>query len=134
MKKIILSLFLAVSLSGCMALAGLSALMPSAWDPNQSAVITDIQQQSKRIDCKWKINEVKDHLEYLDEKTELLIIYSETKQTTDIFNMAQVYNTTLQDFYKRVETKSMSNSYCENKKAILIEQSNIIAKTLQGRN
>ena len=134
MKKIILYLFLAVSLNGCLALAGLSTLLPSAWDPNQSAVITDIQQQSKRIDCKWKINEVKDHLEYLDEKTEWLIIYSETKQTTDIFNMTQVYNATLQDFYKRVETKSMSNSYCENKKAILIEQSNIIAKTLQGRN
>ncbi len=134
MKKIILSLFLAVSLSGCVALAGLSTLLPSAWDPNQSAVITDIQQQSKRINCKWKIDEVKEHLEYLDEKTEWLIIYSETKQTTDIFNMAQVYNTTLQDFYKRVETKSMSNSYCENKKTILIEQSNIIAKTLQGRN
>lgn len=134
MKKIILYLFLAVSLNGCLALAGLSTLLPSAWDPNQSAAITDIQQQSKRIDCKWKINEVKDHLEYLDEKTEWLIIYSETKQTTDIFNMAQVYNATLQDFYKRVETKSMSNSYCENKKAILIEQSNIIAKTLQGRN
>lgn len=134
MKKIILYLFLAVSLNGCLALAGLSTLLPSAWDPNQSAAITDIQQQSKRINCKWKINEVKDHLEYLDEKTEWLIIYSETKQTTDIFNMAQVYNATLQDFYKRVETKSMSNSYCENKKAILIEQSNIIAKTLQGRN
>ena len=134
MKKIILYLFLAVSLIGCLALAGLSTLLPSAWDPNQSAAITDIQQQSKRINCKWKINEVKDHLEYLDEKTEWLIIYSETKQTTDIFNMAQVYNATLQDFYKRVETKSMSNSYCENKKAILIEQSNIIAKTLQGRN
>jgi len=134
MKKIILYLFLAVSLNGCLALAGLSTLLPSAWDPNQSAAITDIQQQSKRINCKWKINEVKDHLEYLDEKTEWLIIYSETKQTTDIFNMTQVYNATLQDFYKRVETKSMSNSYCENKKAILIEQSNIIAKTLQGRN
>ena len=134
MKKIILSLFLAVSLSGCIALAGLSTLLPSAWDANQSAAITDIQQQSKRINCKWKIDEVKNHLEYLDEKTEWLIIYSETKQTTDIFNMAQVYNTTLQDFYKRVETKSMSNSYCENKKTILIEQSNIIAKTLQGRN
>ena len=134
MKKIILSLFLAISLSGCVALAGLSTLLPSAWDPNQSAVITDIQQQSKRINCKWKIDEVKQHLEYLDEKTEWLIIYSETKKTTDIFNMAQVYNTTLQDFYKRLETKSMSNSYCENKKTILIEQSNIIAKTLQGRN
>ena len=134
MKKIILSLFLAVSLSGCMALAGLSTLLPSAWDSNQSAVITDIQQQSKRLNCKWKISDVNDHLVRLDEKVEWLIIYSETKQTTDIFNMAQVYNATLQDFYKRVETKSMSNSYCENKKEILIEQSNIIAKTLQGRN
>lgn len=134
MKKTILSLFLALSLSGCAVFGGLSTLFPSAWDSNQSAVITDIQQQSKRINCGWKINEVKDHLEYLDEKTEWLIIYSETKKTTDIFNMAQVYNTTLQDFYKRVETKSMSNSYCENKKAILIEQSNIIAKVLQGRN
>jgi len=134
MKKIILSLFLAVSLSGCMALAGLSTLLPSAWDSNQSAAITDIQQQSKRLNCKWKISDVNDHLVRLDEKVEWLIIYSETKQTTDIFNMAQVYNATLQDFYKRVETKSMSNSYCENKKTILIEQSNIIAKTLQGRN
>jgi hypothetical protein len=134
MKKIILYLFLAVSLNGCLALAGLSTLLPSAWDSNQSAVITDIQQQSKRLNCKWKISDVNDHLVRLDEKVEWLIIYSETKQTTDIFNMAQVYNATLQDFYKRVETKSMSNSYCENKKAILIEQSNIIAKTLQGRN
>ena len=134
MKKIILSLFLAFTLSGCVALAGLSTLLPSAWDSNQSAVITDIQQQSKRLNCKWKISEIDSHLSFLDEKVEWLIIYSETKQTTDIFNMAQVYNTTLQDFYKRVETKSMSNSYCENKKAILIEQSNIIAKTLQGRN
>jgi hypothetical protein len=125
---------LAVSLNGCLALAGLSTLLPSAWDSNQSAVITDIQQQSKRLNCKWKISDVNDHLVRLDEKVEWLIIYSETKQTTDIFNMAQVYNATLQDFYKRVETKSMSNSYCENKKAILIEQSNIIAKTLQGRN
>jgi hypothetical protein len=134
MKKIILYLFLAVSLNGCLALAGLSTLLPSAWDSNQSAVITDIQQQSKRLNCKWKISDVNDHLVRLDEKVEWLIIYSETKQTTDIFNMAQVYNATLQDFYKRVETKSMSNSYCENKKEILIEQSNIIAKTLQGRN
>lgn len=134
MKKVILYLFLAFSLQGCIALTALSTLMPSAWDSNQSAVITDIQQQSKRINCKWKISEINEHLSYLDEKVEWLIIYSETKKTTDIFNMTQVYNATLQDFYKRVETKSMSNSYCENKKAILIEQSYIISKALQGRN
>ena len=134
MKKIILSLFLAFSLSGCIALAGISALLPSAWDVNQSAAITDIQQKSKRINCKSEITTLKKHLDSLDERVEWLIIYSESKKTDDIFNMANVYNQTLKDMIKRVETKSISNSYCENKKTILVEQSYIISKALQGRN
>ena len=134
MKKIILSLFLAFSLSGCIALAGISALLPSAWDVNQSAAITDIQQKSKRINCKNEVTVLKKHLDSLDERVEWLIIYSESKKTDDIFNMANVYNQTLKDMIKRVETKSISNSYCENKKTILVEQSYIISKALQGRN
>ena len=134
MKKIILSLFLAFSLSGCIALAGISALLPSAWDVNQSAAITDIQQKSKRINCKNEVTVLKKHLDSLDERVEWLIIYSESKKTDDIFNMTNVYNQTLKDMIKRVETKSISNSYCENKKTILVEQSYIISKALQGRN
>lgn len=134
MKKIILSLFLLLSLQGCIALAGLSTLLPSAWDVNQSAAITDIQQKSKRINCKTEMTALKKHLDSLDERVEWLIIYSESKKTDDIFNMANVYNQTLKDMIKRVETKSISNSYCENKKTILIEQSYIISKALQGRN
>lgn len=134
MKKIILSLFLAFSLSGCIALAGISALLPSAWDVNQSAAITDIQQKSKRINCKNEVTVLKKHLDSLDERVEWLIIYSESKKTDDIFNMTNVYSQTLKDMIKRVETKSLSNSYCENKKTILIEQSYIISKALQGRN
>jgi hypothetical protein len=134
MKKIILSLFLAFSLSGCIALAGISALLPSGWDANQSAAITDIQQKSKRINCKSEVTLLKKHLSSLDERVEWLIIYSESKKTDDIFNMTNVYNQTLKDMIKRVETKSVSNSYCENKKTILIEQSYIISKALQGRN
>jgi hypothetical protein len=134
MKKIILSLFLLLSLQGCIALAGLSTLLPSAWDVNQSAVITDIQQKSKRINCKTEITVLKKHLDSLDERVEWLIIYSESKKTTDIFNMANIYNTTLQDMIARTEKKSISNSYCENKKTLLIEQSYIISNALQGRN
>jgi len=131
MKKIILYLFLAVSLSGC---AGISALLPSAWDANQSAAITDIQQKSKRINCKTEIPVLKKHLDSLDERVEWLIIYSESKKTTDIYNMANVYNSTLQDMITRTDKKSISNSYCENKKTLLIEQSYIISNALQGRN
>jgi hypothetical protein len=134
MKKIILSLFLAFSLSGCIALAGISALLPSAWDVNQSAAITDIQQKSKRINCKNEVTVLKKHLDSLDERVEWLIIYSESKKTDDIFNMANVYNQTLKDMIDRTNKKSISNSYCENKRTILIEQSYIISKALQGRN
>ena len=134
MKKIILSLFLAFSLSGCIALAGLSTLLPSAWDVNQSAAITDIQQKSKRINCKSEVTLLKKHLDSLDERVEWLIIYSESKKTDDIFNMANVYNQTLKDMIDRTNKKSISNSYCENKKTILVEQSYIISKALQGRN
>lgn len=134
MKKIILSLFLALSLSSCIALSAISTLLPSAWDVNQSAAITDIQQKSKRINCKNEVTVLKKHLDSLDERVEWLIIYSESKKTDDIFNMTNVYNQTLKDMIKRVETKSISNSYCENKKTILIEQSYIISKALQGRN
>jgi hypothetical protein len=134
MKKIILYLFLAVSLNGCLALAGISELMPSAWDVNQSAVITDIQQKSKRINCKTETTVLKKHLDSLDERVEWLIIYSESKKTTDIYNMANVYNQTLQDMITRTDKKSISNSYCENKKTLLIEQSYIISNALQGRN
>ena len=134
MKKIILYLFLAVSLQGCLALAGISAIMPSAWDANQSAAITDIQQKSKRINCKTEIPVLKKHLDSLDERVEWLIIYSESKKTTDIYNMANVYNSTLQDMITRTDKKSISNSYCENKKTLLIEQSYIISNALQGRN
>jgi hypothetical protein len=77
---------------------------------------------------------LKKHLDSLDERVEWLIIYSESKKTDDIFNMANVYNQTLQDMITRTEKKSISNSYCENKKTLLIEQSNIISKALQGRN
>jgi len=134
MKKIILYLFLAVSLSSCIALEGISSLLPSVWDVNQSAVITDIQQKSKRINCKTEIPVLKKHLDSLDERVEWLIIYSESKKTNDIFNMANVYNQTLKDMIDRTNKKSISNSYCENKRTILIEQSYIISKALQGRN
>jgi hypothetical protein len=108
--------------------------MPSAWDVNQSAAITDIQQKSKRINCKTEITVLKKHLDSLDERVEWLIIYSESKKTTDIYNMANVYNQTLQDMITRTDKKSISNSYCENKKTLLIEQSYIISNALQGRN
>jgi hypothetical protein len=77
---------------------------------------------------------LKKHLDSLDERVEWLIIYSESKKTTDIYNMANVYNSTLQDMITRTDKKSISNSYCENKKTLLIEQSYIISNALQGRN
>ena len=134
MKKIILSLLLIVSLSNCTALVGIYSLLPSSWDSNQAAVITDIRQKSIQINCKKDVAILKRNLSSLHDRVEWLNLYSESKRTNDVSKMTSIYNDTLNDMIKRIETKGISNSYCENKKSILVEQANMIAKGIQSRN
>jgi hypothetical protein len=131
MKKIILSLLLIISLTSCSTLLN---ILPSAWDSNQAKVITDIRQKTNQINCKKDVAILKANLNSLHNKVEWLNLYSESKRTNDVLQMTSIYNETLNDMIKRIETKSISNSYCENKKSILVEQSNMISKGIQSRN
>jgi len=131
MKKIILSLLLIISLTSCSTLLN---ILPSAWDSNQAKVITDIRQKTIQINCKKDVAILKANLNSLHNKVEWLNLYSESKKTNDVLQMTNIYNETLNDMIKRIETKGISNSYCENKKSILVEQSSMIAKGIQSRN
>jgi len=131
MKKSILSLLLIISLTSCSTLLN---ILPSAWDSNQAKVITDIRQKTIQINCKKDVAILKANLNSLHNKVEWLNLYSESKRTNDVSEMTSVYNQTLNDMIKRIETKGISNSYCENKKSILVEQSSMIAKGIQSRN
>jgi len=131
MKKSILFLLLITSLTSCSTLLN---ILPSSWDSNQAKVITDIRQKTIQINCKKDVAILKANLNSLHNKVEWLNLYSESKRTNDVLEMTSVYNQTLNDMIKRIETKGISNSYCENKKSILVEQSSMIAKGIQSRN
>jgi len=131
MKKFILSLLLIISLTSCSTLLN---ILPSSWDSNQAKVITDIRQKTIQINCKKDVAILKANLNSLHNKVEWLNLYSESKKTNDVLQMTNIYNETLNDMIKRIETKGISNSYCENKKSILVEQSSMISKGIQSRN
>jgi PBP1b-binding outer membrane lipoprotein LpoB len=125
MKRAIL--ILAVMLAGC---SSLKDYIPSRWDVNQSKAVTDIQQTSRNFDCKGNISE---QSKLLAQQVEWLDIYSKSKDTRDVAKITGNMNDTVKELRDRSSKGPVSPLYCEIKKKILIQQSDMIAHTVQGR-
>jgi hypothetical protein len=121
MKKLIA--VLAVSLSAC-------SMMPSTWDANQSRSITDIQQIARHFDCS---SNVASQATTLQNNVEWFEIYSTSKGSADISKLTETLNATTQELITRSSKGPISPMYCDIKKKILIQQSDIIAGAVQGR-
>ncbi len=126
MKKLIAIVAL-VSLTGC---AGIMEKIPSRWDVNQAKSITDIQQQAKRFDCK---GDQVAQINALDQNVEWFVIYSQTKPTRDITKLTGTLTTTIKEYQERVSKGPVSPLYCDLKKKLIIQQTEIIAASVQGR-
>jgi hypothetical protein len=126
MKKLIAVLFV-VSLTGC---STLMEYIPSSWDVNQAKVITDIQQQTRRFDCKGdqarQLNILATDVEWFD-------IYAKTKPTRDITKLTVTLNDTVKEYKDRLDKGPVSPLYCDLKIKIIRQQTDIIAKSVQGR-
>jgi PBP1b-binding outer membrane lipoprotein LpoB len=126
MKRII-AVVAFLSLTGC---ASIMEIIPSGWDANQARVITDIQQQARRIDCKIdlapQVNQLAKDVEWFD-------IYAKTKPTRDINKLTGTIITTVNELQDRVKAGSVSPLYCDLKKKIIQQQADILAKSVQGR-
>jgi PBP1b-binding outer membrane lipoprotein LpoB len=126
MKRII-AVVAFLSLTGC---ASIMEIIPSGWDVNQARVITDIQQQARRIDCKAdlapQVNQLAKDVEWFD-------IYAKTKPTRDINKLTGTIITTVNELQDRVKAGSVSPLYCDLKKKIIQQQADILAKSVQGR-
>ena len=124
MKK--LPMILAVLLlSGCSALS----LIPSKWDGNEAKVITDIQVSTRYFDCAnpaAQINELSKEIEWF--KT-----YSQFRGTRDVGEIFKEITTTVSEFKERTDKGPVSPMYCDLNKKILIQQSDLTAKAVQGR-
>ena len=105
-------------------------MIPSRWDVNQARVITDIQQQSRRFDCKAdqasQLNELAKSVEWFD-------IYAKTKPTRDIAKLTGTVTATVKEYQDRLKTGPVSAMYCDIKLKIIRQQADILAGSVQGR-
>lgn len=132
MRKLTLSLSLVgvLLLTGC---AGIISKIPSFWDDNQSARITDVRLNIERVDCsspdvQQQIGRVRDNLLWFE-------LYSESKgrRQTDVINLIHPLRETTEDMYKRYSQGQASKGYCEIKQRILRAQAQRAAEAILGR-
>jgi len=127
----LLAIFAFTLLSGC---AGLTGLIPSFWDDNQSHRIVSVRLDIERLDCKAaqkpQVIKIRDDLEWFR-------LYSENKggRQADVIALTAPMTDTVEDWYKRVATDGHKDNpiYCELKKKVLTEQSTRAAKAILGR-
>jgi hypothetical protein len=130
MKKLLAILSFTL-LSGC---AGLTGLIPSFWDDNQSHRIVSVRLDIERLDCKApqrsQVTKIRDDLAWFR-------LYSESKggRQADVIALTAPMTETVEDWYKRVSLESHKDNaiYCELKKKVLTEQSARAAKAILGR-
>ena len=116
-----------LSLTGC---ASVMEMIPSGWDANQARMITDIQLEVRHFDCKA---ELKPQVDQLARDVEWFDIYAKTKPTRDIARLTGTITDTVRELQDRVSKGPVSPMYCDLKKKIIQQQTDIIAKSVQGR-
>ena len=125
-KLLLISVLL---LSGC---ASISGIVPSFWDDNQSAKITDARLTIERIDCaanpQVMVSQLRDQLLWFE-------LYSESKgsRQQDVIRVVHPIRETVEDMHKRYAEGHASKAYCEIKVRILRSQAQTAAEAVLGR-
>ena len=117
---------LLVMLSGC---ATVQTWIPSFWDDNQSAYITDARLSVERINCAEPQTV---QVQRLREDLRRFQLYSEAKGSLqkDVIRVIEPMQTTAKEWAERGEG---SKTYCEIKKRVLAQQGERAAKVILGR-
>jgi hypothetical protein len=127
MKTLILSI--TIMLTGC---ATVQSWIPSFWDVNQSARITDVQLAVDRLDCAAdqliQVTRIRDDLRWFE-------LYSTSKGAVqqDVIKLIAPMQQTVEDMHKRNTEGRGSAVYCELKKRIMQQQAARAAAGIQGR-
>jgi hypothetical protein len=128
MKRILL-IAAVIVLSGC---STIQAWIPSFWDDNQSAKITDVRLTVDRIDCSKdqliQATQLRDQLRWFE-------LYSTSKGALqkDVIKLVKPIQDTTEDWYKRSQDGQGSVAYCNIKKKILEQQTARAATGIMGR-
>lgn len=126
MKALILAVAL---LGGC---THIQEMIPSFWDANQSARITDVRLAAEEFDCDRphlaQIDRIQSNLRWFD-------LYSESKgpRQTDVRTALKPLNETVSEFRARTVISEGSTSYCRLKVTAIRTQAARAASAVQGR-
>ena len=129
MKRLITLVLVTAVLSGC---ASITSLIPSFWDPNQSARITDVRLKADAINCDQpqlpQAQALQSDLRWFE-------LYSESKgsRQQDVIRIIQPMQESVTDWVKRSQEGQGSKTYCEIKKKLLQTQARSAAAAIQGR-
>ena len=128
MRKLIV-LCMIVALSGC---AAVQSWIPSFWDANQSARITDVQLSVDRLNCAAdqliQVTRIRDDLRWFE-----LYSVSKGKVQQDVLKVIAPMQETVEDMYKRNTEGRGSKTYCELKRRVMQQQVQRAAEGIQGR-
>lgn len=128
--KIFVAALLAVALSGC---ATISNLIPSAWDPNEVAAVTDLRFHIRKVSCESP-EEALPTVQKLVDRKDWLWMYSESRKNKDVLELIRPFNESLDDMHKRAQSGRMSKAFCNGRLVILTTQADAISRALQSRN
>ena len=125
MRKLLV-IGLVVMLTGC---ATVQNWIPSFWDDNQSAYITDARLSVERINCAEPQTV---QVQRLREDLRRFELYSEAKGSLqkDVIRVIEPMQSTVKEWAERGEG---SKTYCEIKKRVLAQQGERAAKVILGR-
>ena len=133
MTRLLATVAVTVMLTGCSVLQKGVDMIPSFWDDNQSAKITDIRQSIEQITClpgtqSADAQAILDHVQWFQ-------LYSQSKgsRQKDVLAIIQPMEETLRDWHKRSQAKEGSAAYCRSKQMILRQQSKRAAESILGR-
>lgn len=105
------------------------SLIPSKWDINQARAVTDMSYEADQIDCG---KDPTDSLNAISRDLAWLHIYNNYKGTSDLDAMTSVVQKTVKEFQTNVVAKKSNVVYCQLKKALIIQQTDIIGHTFEG--
>lgn len=113
-------------LAGC---AHVQSWIPSFWDDNQSAYITEARLSVERINCS---DAQRPQVERLREDLRRFELYSQAKGTLqkDVLRVIEPMQATVKEWTDRGEG---SKTYCEIKKKVLTQQGERASKVILGR-
>ena len=131
LRKLLISLSF-LSLTGCVSVDSMYKFIPSFWDDNQSAAITNVRNDIAYIDCsKLQLQQAQN----IERDANWFILYSESKGITqgDVIAVVKPIRDTASEWVERAKTKEPSRAYCKIKKDILDSQAEAAAKAVLGR-